>query len=101
MKILIKKAKRVGHGFRKLDNYRLRALLNAGVDSNTVTWQAAPATPIRGHSPRFGRRAINVADTPIAIPTTKLKQPRPRELVLPGMWLALVPLPPLRSPCRR
>ena len=50
---LIKKVKRVGHGFRNLDNYRLRVLLNAGVDWNTVTWQAAPATPIRGRHPRF------------------------------------------------
>ena len=54
---LIKKVKRVGHGFRNLDNYRLRVLLNAGVDWNTVTWQAAPATPIRGRYPRFVRRA--------------------------------------------
>ena len=50
---LIKKVKRVGHGFRNLDNYRLRLLLAVGVDWNTVTWQAAPATPIRGRSPRF------------------------------------------------
>jgi len=50
---LIKKVKRVGHGFRNLDNYRLRLLLATGVDWNTVTWQAAPATPIRGRSPRF------------------------------------------------
>ncbi len=40
-------------GFRNLDNYRLRLLLAVGVDWNTVTWQAAPATPIRGRSPRF------------------------------------------------
>ncbi len=31
----------------------VRVLLNAGVDWNTVTWQAAPATPIRGRYPRF------------------------------------------------
>jgi len=41
------------HTFEALDNYRLRVLLNAGVDWSTVTWQAAPATPIRGRSPRF------------------------------------------------
>lgn len=50
---LIKKVKRIGHGFRNLDNYRLRLLLAAGVDWNTVTWQAAPATPIRGRPPRL------------------------------------------------
>jgi hypothetical protein len=32
--LLIKKVKRVGHGFRNFDNYRLRLLLHCG-----VTWQ--------------------------------------------------------------
>jgi transposase len=32
--LLIKKVKRVGHGFRNLGNYRLRSLLYCG-----VTWQ--------------------------------------------------------------
>ena len=50
---LIKKVKRVGHGFRNLDNYRLRLLLTVGLDQNTVARQAAPATPIRGRSPRL------------------------------------------------
>lgn len=50
---LIKKVKKVGHGFRNLDNYRLRLLLAAGVDWRTPQWQASPATGIRGHSPRF------------------------------------------------
>lgn len=50
---LIKKVKRSGHGFRNLDNYRLRLLLNTGLDWRTVHWQAAPATPIRGRSPRL------------------------------------------------
>ncbi|MBW3640115.1 MAG: ISL3 family transposase [Actinobacteria bacterium] len=50
---LIKKVKRVGHGFRNFDNYRLRLLLAVGLDWRTVTWQAAPATPIRGRSPRL------------------------------------------------
>ena len=50
---LIKKVKRVGHGFRNLDNYRLRLLLTVGLDWNTVHWQAPPATPIRGRSPRL------------------------------------------------
>ena len=49
---LIKKVKRVGHGFRNLDNYRLRLLLAVGLDWRTVTWQAPPATPIRGRQPR-------------------------------------------------
>jgi len=50
---LIKKVKRVGHGFRNFDNYRLRLLLAVGLDWRTVHWQASPATPIRGRSPRL------------------------------------------------
>jgi transposase len=46
--LLIKKIKRVGHGFRNFDNYRLRLLLHCGVD-----WDTIRATPIRGRSPRF------------------------------------------------
>jgi len=41
MNLLIKKIKRVGHGFRNFDNYRLRLLLHCGVN-----WQ----TPNRHHS---------------------------------------------------
>jgi transposase len=51
--MLIKKIKRIGHGFRNLDNYRLRLLLAVGLDWRTVHWQAPPATPIRGRSPRL------------------------------------------------
>ena len=43
---LIKKVKRIGHGFRNFDNYRLRLLLHCG-----VTWQTQPTTPIRGRLP--------------------------------------------------
>lgn len=50
---MIKKVKRSGHGFRNFHNYRLRLLLNIGLDWRTVTWQAAPATPIRGRQPRL------------------------------------------------
>jgi transposase len=46
--LLIKKIKRVGHGFRNFDNYRLRLLLHCGIDWNTVR-----ATPIRGRLPRL------------------------------------------------
>jgi transposase len=45
---LIKKVKRVGHGYRNLTNYRLRLLLHCG-----VTWQTPPVTPIRGRLPRL------------------------------------------------
>jgi transposase len=45
--LLIKKIKRVGHGFRNFDNYRLRLLLHCGVD-----WDTVRATPIRGRLPR-------------------------------------------------
>lgn len=50
---LIKKVKRTGHGFRNFSNYRLRLLLTVGLDWRTVTWQAAPATLIRGRQPRL------------------------------------------------
>src|SRR3954471_12306128 len=46
--LLIKKVKRVGHGFRNFNNYRLRLLLHCGID-----WDTIPATPIRGRLPRL------------------------------------------------
>jgi transposase len=46
--LLIKKVKRVGHGFRNFDNYRLRLLLHCG-----VTWQTSHTARLRGHPPRF------------------------------------------------
>jgi len=46
--LLIKKIKRVGHGFRNFHNYRLRLLLHCGVE-----WHTPGATPIRGRLPRF------------------------------------------------
>jgi hypothetical protein len=48
MNALIKKVKRVGHGFRNFDNYRLRLLLHRGVD-----WHTHTPTPIRGRLPRL------------------------------------------------
>ena len=48
----IKKVKRVGHGTRNFDNYRLRLLFAVGLDWRTLPWQATPATPVRGCSPR-------------------------------------------------
>jgi transposase len=45
---LIKKVKRVGHGYRNFTNYRLRLLLHCGVD-----WHTPTATPIRGRLPRL------------------------------------------------
>jgi transposase len=46
--LLIKKVKRVGHGFRNFANYRLRLLLHCG-----VTWQTHQTARLRGHSPRL------------------------------------------------
>lgn len=46
--LLIKKIKRVGHGFRNFDNYRLRLLLHCGVD-----WHTHRPTPLRGRPPRL------------------------------------------------
>lgn len=46
--LLIEKGRRIGHGFRNFDNYRLRLLLRCG-----VTWQTRPAARIRGRKPRL------------------------------------------------
>jgi transposase len=46
--LLIKKVKRVGHGFRNFANYRLRLLLHCG-----VRWQTHRTARLRGRSPRF------------------------------------------------
>jgi transposase len=46
--LLVKKVKRVGHGFRNFDNYRLRLLLHCG-----VTWQTHRTARLRSRSPRF------------------------------------------------
>jgi transposase len=43
--LLIKKVKRVGHGFRNFANYRLRLLLHRG-----VRWQTHPTARLRGRS---------------------------------------------------
>jgi transposase len=48
MNLLIKKVKRVGHGFRSFTNYRLRLLLHCG-----VAWQTHHTARLRGRSPRF------------------------------------------------
>jgi transposase len=46
--LLIKKVKRVGHGFRSFDNYRLRLLLHCG-----VRWQTPPTARLRSRSRRL------------------------------------------------
>ena len=43
--LLVKKVKRVGHGFRNFANYRLRLLLHCG-----VRWQTHRVTRLRGHA---------------------------------------------------
>src|SRR3954447_6496338 len=48
MNSLIKKIKRVGHGFRNFNNYRLRLLLNCGAD-----WKTPQPARIRGRLPRL------------------------------------------------
>jgi transposase len=45
---LIKKIKRIGHGYRNFANYRHRLLLHCG-----VTWHTPTANPVRGRPPRF------------------------------------------------
>jgi transposase len=46
--LLIKKVKRVGHGFRNFANYRLRLLLHCG-----VRWQTHRTARLRGRYPRL------------------------------------------------
>jgi transposase len=46
--LLVKKVKRVGHGFRNFDNYRLRLLLHCG-----VRWQTHRTARLRGRSLRW------------------------------------------------
>jgi transposase len=46
--LLVKKVKRIGHGFRNFTNYRLRLLLHCG-----VRWQAPQTSSLRGRSPRL------------------------------------------------
>jgi transposase len=48
LNLLIKKVKRVGHGFRNVANYRLRLLLHCG-----VRWQTHRTARLRGRSRRF------------------------------------------------
>jgi transposase len=48
LNLLIKKVKRVGHGFRNFVNYRLRLLLHCG-----VRWQTHRTATLRGRSPRL------------------------------------------------
>ncbi len=44
--LLVKKVKRVGHGFRNFANYRLRLLLHCG-----VRWQTHRTASLRGRGP--------------------------------------------------
>jgi transposase len=46
--LLIEKVRRIGHGFRNFENYRLRLLLRCG-----VTWHTPTTARIRGRQPRF------------------------------------------------
>src|SRR5215211_5433898 len=55
--LLIKKVKRVGHGFRNFANYRLRLLLHCG-----VTWQTHRTARLRGH-PHITSRTARVRVT--------------------------------------
>jgi transposase len=48
LNLLIKKVKRVGHGFRNFTNYRLRLLLHCG-----IRWQTHQTARLRGRHPRL------------------------------------------------
>ena len=46
--LIAEKLRRIGHGLRNFENYRLRLLLHSGVQ-----WNAQPTARIRGHHPRL------------------------------------------------
>ena len=46
--LITEKIRRIGHGFRNFQNYRLRLLLHSGVE-----WNTRPTARIRGHHPRL------------------------------------------------
>jgi transposase len=46
--LLIEKVRRIGHGFRNFENYRLRLILRCG-----VTWQTRHTARIRGRQPHL------------------------------------------------
>ena len=46
--LVTEKIRRIGHGFRNFENYRLRLLLHSGVQ-----WETRPTARIRGRSPRL------------------------------------------------
>lgn len=46
--LIIEKTRRVGHGYRNFDNYRLRLLLRSGLD-----WHTRPTPRIRSRRPRL------------------------------------------------
>jgi transposase len=48
MNLLIEKIRRIGHGYRNFDNYRLRLLLYCG-----TTWHTPPTPRIRSRRPRL------------------------------------------------
>jgi hypothetical protein len=53
----IKKIKRLGHGFRNFENYRLRLLLHCG-----VSWKRRAVTPMRARQQCWSRRARSPRD---------------------------------------
>jgi Transposase len=59
--LLIKKVKRVGHGFRNFANYRLRLLLHCG-----VRWQTHRTARLRGRFPVLG--GVEPLEEPARLP---------------------------------
>jgi transposase len=68
--LLVKKVKRVGHGFRNFTNYRLRLLLHCG-----VTWQTHRTARLRGRSPRLMRRAREGTGSRDRVPSLRVDRP--------------------------
>jgi transposase len=68
--LLIKKVKRVGHGFRNFANYRLRLLLHCG-----VRWQTHQTASLRGRSARLMRRAREGTGSRDRVPSLRVDRP--------------------------
>lgn len=81
---LVKKIKRVGHGFRNLENYRLRLLLHCG----GVDWQDQRAARLRKRTPRIAAETHQRAPPSRLLHRRRARRasPSPPDLVQPSTF---------------
>ena len=53
LNLMVKKTKRIGHGYRNFENYRFRLLLTCGIDWDSVPWNTHRTARLRTHKPRL------------------------------------------------